>query len=105
MQFLSSYNIPISQNNIELIPTVKGGDIKSTINIKSGDADLTVLGYDNDSLAGQGIELFEGYEDIGNILFVSAFKEKEIDGALVGGASLDGEKFALIANIFNDLKG
>jgi len=35
----------------------------------------------------------------------SFFKEKEIDGALVGGASLDGEKFALIANIFNDLKG
>ena len=33
------------------------------------------------------------------------FKEKEIDGALVGGASLNGEKFALIANIFNDLKG
>ena len=35
----------------------------------------------------------------------SFFKEKEIDGALVGGASLDGEEFALIANIFNDLKG
>ena len=79
LSLIQSGRLPISQNNIELIPTVKGGDIKSTINIKSGDADLTVLGYDNNSLADQGIELFEGYEDIGNILFVSAFKEKEID--------------------------
>ena len=35
----------------------------------------------------------------------SIFKEKEIDGALIGGASLNGEEFASIANIFNDLKG
>ncbi|MDA9371171.1 triose-phosphate isomerase [Gammaproteobacteria bacterium] len=33
------------------------------------------------------------------------FREKEIDGALVGGASLCGEDFAEIANIFNGLKG
>jgi triosephosphate isomerase len=35
----------------------------------------------------------------------SIFKEKEIDGALIGGSSLNGEEFAEIANIFNDLKG
>ena len=32
------------------------------------------------------------------------FKQKNIDGALIGGASLDGKDFALIANIFNKLK-
>ena len=34
----------------------------------------------------------------------SILREKEVDGALVGGASLDGEEFAKIANIFNELK-
>ena len=34
----------------------------------------------------------------------SLFVQEHIDGALVGGASLDGKEFALIANIFNELK-
>jgi triosephosphate isomerase len=34
----------------------------------------------------------------------SLFKQKNIDGALIGGASLDGKEFALIANVFNELR-
>tara|TARA_Y100000768_G_scaffold98409_1_gene71811 strand:- start:511 stop:1260 length:750 start_codon:yes stop_codon:yes gene_type:complete len=34
----------------------------------------------------------------------SLFVQEHIDGALVGGASLDGKEFAQIANIFNELK-
>jgi len=34
----------------------------------------------------------------------SLFIQEHIDGALVGGASLDGKEFALIANVFNELK-
>ena len=34
----------------------------------------------------------------------SLFEQRNIDGALIGGASLDGKEFALIANLFNDLK-
>ena len=34
----------------------------------------------------------------------SLFKQQNIDGALIGGASLDGKEFALIANVFNELK-
>ena len=33
----------------------------------------------------------------------SLFVQEHIDGALVGGASLDGKEFALIANILNEL--
>ena len=33
----------------------------------------------------------------------SLFAQENIDGALVGGASLDGKEFALIANILNEL--
>jgi triosephosphate isomerase len=34
----------------------------------------------------------------------SLFEQKNIDGALIGGASLDGKEFALIANVFNELR-
>ena len=34
----------------------------------------------------------------------SLFEQKNIDGALIGGASLDGKEFASIANIFNEIK-
>ena len=34
----------------------------------------------------------------------SLFKQKNVDGALIGGASLDGREFALIANVFNELR-
>ena len=32
------------------------------------------------------------------------FEQQGIDGALIGGASLDGKEFALIANVFNELR-
>ncbi len=34
----------------------------------------------------------------------SLFEQKNIDGALIGGASLDGKEFALIANLLNEIK-
>jgi len=34
----------------------------------------------------------------------SLFEQKNIDGALIGGASLDGKEFASIANVFNKIK-
>ena len=34
----------------------------------------------------------------------SFFEQKNIDGALIGGASLNGKEFALIANLFNEIR-
>ena len=34
----------------------------------------------------------------------SLFEQKNVDGALIGGASLDGREFALIANVWNELR-
>ena len=34
----------------------------------------------------------------------SLFGQKNVDGALIGGASLDGREFALIANVLNELR-
>ena len=51
-----------------------------------------------------GVEsfLYGGSVNFKNAL--SLFEQKNIDGALIGGASLDGREFALIANVFNELR-
>ena len=74
-----SGRLPISAHNIELVAQHQEENFKSIINKKSGDADVTIIGYNGNSLGDEGLELFNGYEDIGNILFVSAYKEKEIE--------------------------
>ena len=42
---------------------------------------------------------------VSNTNAASLFEQKNIDGALIGGASLDGKEFASIANVFNEIKG
>jgi hypothetical protein len=44
----------------------------------SVDADLTIVGFRHELVKAKGMEVFTGYDDIGNILFVSSQKEKEI---------------------------
>ena len=41
---------------------------------------------------------------VSNTNAASLFEQKNIDGALIGGASLDGKEFASIANAFNEIK-
>jgi len=43
---------------------------------RSRDADLVMIGFRAEALRHQGAELFEGYEGLGNILFVSSRSEK-----------------------------
>ena len=45
----------------------------------SVDADLTIIGFRNEKLSTEGYKLFNGYEKLGNVLFVSANKKKEIN--------------------------
>jgi len=70
--------LPISYNNIEVIPRKEDVDTRSIIMEKSKDADLTILGFRSESIKHQGAALFEGYEEIGNTLFVNASREKTI---------------------------
>jgi hypothetical protein len=51
---------------------------KAIISKKSVDADLTIIGFRSELIRTEGIKIFSDYEDIGNILFVSSTKEKEI---------------------------
>ncbi|MFA9392338.1 MAG: amino acid permease [Prolixibacteraceae bacterium] len=67
--------IPISPNNVEMISFDPSQDRKEVITTHSIDADLTLIGFTAETIQ-NGIEAFKGYEDLSNILFVSANKAK-----------------------------
>ena len=70
--------LPISKNNIEVIPRKPDLDPKNIINQKSSDADLTIIGFRDEILKHEGSSIFEGYEGIGNTVFVNSAEQKEI---------------------------
>ncbi|MGB0886099.1 MAG: amino acid permease, partial [Chitinophagales bacterium] len=70
--------IPISMNNIEIIANTEGVDSRELINEKSNLADLTIIGFRSAALKRNGEEIFDGYDNIGNILFVNSTSEIEI---------------------------
>ena len=78
MKLIKSGRLPISAGNISLIPSDKARNTKELISEKSVDADLTIVGFRHEMVKAKGTELFTGFADIGNILFVSSQKEKEI---------------------------
>lgn len=78
LDLIKSGRLPISAGNVKLIPVNKERNTRQLIMANSIDADLTVVGFRHELVKAKGIEVFTGYEDIGNILFVSSQKEKEI---------------------------
>jgi len=76
---IKSGRLPISPSNVNLIPISKNENNKEVISQYSIDADLTIVGFNYDCDADICAEdLYNGFGDIGNILFVSATKAKEI---------------------------
>jgi hypothetical protein len=78
LEMISTGRLPISANNIELLPVAHDLNIKKVINDKSRDADLSIVGFRYELVKHDGHEIFMGYEKVGNVLFVNAYKEKEI---------------------------
>lgn len=76
---ITTGRLPITHKNIEIV--VKDDDIpvKETINTYSADAGLTLIGFLNETLRHGGKEIFEGYDDLGSILFVNSCSKKHID--------------------------
>lgn len=79
LELIKEGRIPISPTNIQLIPQLKEEKIDKIINKKSADADLTIVGYSSEHIEEESEVTFNKYPDLGNILFVSAFKEKTIE--------------------------
>ncbi len=75
---IKSGRLPISPNNIEMITFNRGDDKESVIKEKSHDADLTIIGFSDEEIK-QGSGRFMQYDNMGNILFVNAYRKKEIE--------------------------
>lgn len=78
LNLIKSGRLPISPGNIQLIPANEEKGNKKIIAENSNEADLTIVGFRKELLKSKGADLFTGYENLGNILFVSSQKEKEI---------------------------
>ncbi len=70
--------LPISVNNITMITLKEDQSIKERINEQSADAALTIIGFRQESVKMRGREMFDGYNQIGDILFVNSSGEKVI---------------------------
>lgn len=78
-ELIQAGRLPISFKNISMIPLKEDtSDMKETISKTSIDADLTIIGFRGERIKTEGTALFTGYDSLGNILFVSSNKEKEI---------------------------
>lgn len=70
--------LPISTQNIKVITRNPDLDTRSIINEKSQDSDLTILGFREEAVKHRGKDVFLGYSNIGNLLFVNAVEQKDI---------------------------
>ena len=76
---IQSGRMPITETNIEIIERDESVSVKETINKRSLDAGLTMIGFNENAFRKEGdLSLFEGYGEIGNVLFVHANSQKTI---------------------------
>ena len=71
--------LPIAPSNIKFIARRPEMSDRQIIAERSRDADLTILGFNNESVRRLGGEVFLDYDALGNVLFVNAVREKEIE--------------------------
>lgn len=78
-ELLSSGRLPITRKNIEIIIQAPDMNSKSLITERSKNAGLTMLGIRKELLHRNKEKFFEGYENMGNILFVHSKEQKELE--------------------------
>jgi amino acid transporter len=77
-EMIKTGRLPISANNIRIIPIKEDVTTKEIINQSSKDADLTIVGFRSELIKKTGKDFFMGYDNVGNVLFVNSQNEKEI---------------------------
>ena len=71
--------LPITLQSFEIIPEQENRSVKTIINESSVDAGLTLIGFRRESIRKEGRNLFLGYDNLSNVLFVNASKAIEIE--------------------------
>ncbi len=77
LELIKTGRLPISPANVSMVQ-FETGERKNVIMKHSADADLTLIGFTSEALKNTE-ELTEGYNDLGNILFVNANRAKAIN--------------------------
>lgn len=76
---IQSGRLPITQQNVRIIVQEGEQSYKEIITEHSTDAALTIAGFREESIRHQGRSLFEGFEEMGNMLFVHSWDTKVLD--------------------------
>lgn len=76
---IKSGRMPIFQHNIEIVIRDDDTFYKDTIADYSTEAGMTIIGFTADEVRLHGKDVFEGYDSLGNVLFVNASSAKKID--------------------------
>jgi len=71
--------LPISKNNINIVEGEGGETNSKTIERLSQEADLTIVGFLQEDINKNNVNLFNEYKDLGNVLYVSSNREKDIN--------------------------
>ena len=77
--YIESGRLPISPRNMKMLPHDEDISIKEIINNHSSNSDLTIIGFRGEFVKKQKLDIFEGYDNLGNILFVNSINQKDID--------------------------
>ncbi|MCY4233243.1 MAG: amino acid permease [Bacteroidetes bacterium] len=78
-QLIQEGRLPISQKNIEYIATDSTEAFRSLIYERSGDAALTIIGFNMNGLEERGPEVFKNHPKLHDVLFVRAPRQIKID--------------------------
>ena len=70
--------LPISPRNIQLITKKDDISLKDIIVQKSKDADMTILGFHPEAIKQLGVEIFQGLDEIGDVLYVHTSEGKQL---------------------------
>lgn len=71
-EMITAGRIPISEKNVQIIPTAERGNFDMLVESRSSRADLVIFGFTDDRLREKGIELFIRHPELKDVLFVSA---------------------------------
>ena len=78
LRLIKEGRLPISERNIEFISKGPKNKIKDIVKEKSNKADLTIVGMTRLTQKNKS-NIFGGYENMGNMLFVNSMKQKDLD--------------------------
>lgn len=78
LDLIKSGRLPIAPGNVRMVPFNEGANKENIVRKQSHDADLTIIGFSSEDIK-NGTERFTQYDGMGNILFVNAYRKKELE--------------------------